>query len=69
MRAIGIAGGIAVILIIYAGFLYSTSAGNPQRVAAAKELLTAALSGLILLIFAAYILRLIGENILDIPGF
>lgn len=67
--AIGIAGGIAVILIIYAGFLYTTSSGNPQKINAAKELLTAALSGLILLIFAAFILRFIGQNLLSVPGF
>jgi len=67
--SIGIAGGIAVLLIIYAGFLYSTSAGNPQRIEAAKELLTAAISGLILLIFAALLLRIIGQTVLRIPGF
>jgi hypothetical protein len=67
--AIGIAGGIAILLIIYAGFMISTSAGNPQGINAGKELLTAAISGLILLIFAAFLLRLIGQDILKIPGF
>jgi hypothetical protein len=66
--SIGIAGGIAFILIVYSAFLIITSGGNPQRLQAGKELLTAAVSGLLLLLFGAYILRLIGVNILNIPG-
>ena len=63
---IGIAGGIAFLLIIYAGFLIMSSAGDPHRLQAGKELLTAAFSGLILLIFSVFLLRLIGVNILGI---
>lgn len=66
---IGIAGGVAFILIIYAGFMVITSAGNPQRLQAGKELLTAAVMGLILLIFGVFILEFIGVDILNIPGF
>jgi len=65
---IGLAGGIAIILIIYAAFMIITSAGNPQRLQAGKELLTAAIMGVILLLFGAYILNLIGVTILKIPG-
>jgi len=64
--AIGIAGGIAFLLVIYAGFILITSAGNPAKVASGKELLTAAVSGLILLIFSAFLLRVIGVDILGI---
>ncbi|OGM18693.1 hypothetical protein A2686_03360 [Candidatus Woesebacteria bacterium RIFCSPHIGHO2_01_FULL_38_10] len=66
---IGIAGGIAFLLIIFAGFLITTSAGNPQRLQAGKELLTAALSGLIFLIFSLYILKFIGVDILGLDRF
>lgn len=66
---LGISGGIALLLIVYAGFLIMTSQGNPQRLQAGKELLTAALSGLLLVVFSATLLRLIGVNILRIPGF
>ena len=62
----GIAGGIAFVLIIYAGFLIMTSAGDPRRLQAGKELLTAAIMGLLLLVFGFYLLRLIGVNILGI---
>jgi hypothetical protein len=66
--AIGIAGGIAFLLIVYASFMISTSAGDPKKLQAGKELLTAAISGLLLLIFSVFILRTIGVEILNIPG-
>ena len=64
--AMGIAGGIALILIIVAGFQIITSSGDPKKLQAGKELLTSAISGLLLLIFSAFILRIIGVNILGI---
>jgi hypothetical protein len=65
----GIAGGIALLLVVYAGFLVISSGGNPQKLTAGKELLTAALTGLLLLVFGAFILEFIGVDILGIPGF
>lgn len=67
--AIGIGGGIAFLLILYAGFLGMTSTGNPEKIKAAQELLISAISGLVLLIFSIFILRFIGVDILRIPGF
>lgn len=67
--AVGIAGGIAFLLILVSGFQILTSAGNPEKMTAGKELLSAAISGLILIIFSIFLLRLIGFTILGIPGF
>lgn len=67
--AVGVGGGIAFLLIIYASFMIMTSAGNPERLKAGQELLTSAISGLILLIFSIFILKFIGVDILKIPGF
>ena len=67
--AVGIGGGIAFLLIIYAGFMIMTSAGNPERLKAGQELLTSAISGLILLIFSVVILKIIGVDILQLPEF
>jgi len=67
--AIGIGGGISFLLIVLAGFQILTSQGNPDRLKAGQELLTSAIMGLILLVFSAFILRIIGVDILAIPGF
>jgi hypothetical protein len=67
--AVGIGGGIAFLLILYAGFMVMTSAGNPERLKAGQELLTSALSGLILLIFSVFILKFIGLDILGLGAF
>lgn len=64
--AVGIGGGIAFLLIIYASFMIMTSAGNPERLKAGQELLTSAISGLILLIFSVVILKIIGVDILEL---
>lgn len=64
--AIGIGGGIAMLLIIFGGIQILTSAGNPEKVKAGKELITSAIAGLLLIVFSVFILRIIGVEILDI---
>jgi len=66
--AIGIGGGIALLLIILASFQIMTSSGVPEKAQAGKELLTSAIAGLVLLIFSIFILKVIGVDILKIPG-
>ena len=66
---IGIAGGIAFLLMLFGAFTVMTSAGNPENVAKGKEMITSALTGLLIIIFSVFILRLIGVDILRIPGF
>lgn len=66
---IGIGGGAAFLLIVYAGFMIMTSAGNPERLKAGQELLTSAISGLILLIFSIFILNFIGVDVLGLCKF
>lgn len=64
----GIAGGISFLLMI-SGFLkMTTSNGDPKAVQAAQESITSAITGLIVSIFALFILRLIAVDILHIPG-
>jgi hypothetical protein len=65
---IGIAGGIAFLLMLLGGFQVMTSAGNPEQLNGGKELIGAAITGLILIIFSVFLLRLIGYDILRIPG-
>ena len=67
--AIGIGGGIAFLLMIFGGFQIILSGGNPEKVKAGKEMITSAIAGLLLIIFSIFILRVIGYDILAIPGF
>lgn len=46
------AGVIAVIVIIIAGFLYVTSAGNAQQIARAKNAILSAVIGLVVVLLA-----------------
>lgn len=61
----GIPFGIALgtLVIIYAGYLYATSGGNPDSLKQAKDLIIGALVGLALIILAGVILKnVIGVN-------
>lgn len=64
--SIGVGGGIAFLLIIYASFLVMTSQGMPDRLKAGQELLTSAITGLVMLIFSVFILNFIGFDILGL---
>ncbi|MBM3283189.1 hypothetical protein FJY90_02950 [Candidatus Gottesmanbacteria bacterium] len=66
---IGITGGIAFLYFIYGAFLVLTSMGNAERIEEGKQIIVSALSGLLFIIFSIYLLRVIGVNILKLPGF
>ncbi len=57
----GFAAIVFLIMLLVGGFKYLTSAGNPKTVEAAKGTLTAAFLGLILIVGAYIILRLIAS--------
>ena len=42
------------------------SAGDPEKMQAGKEMITSAVSGLLIIIFAVFILRVIGVDILQL---
>lgn len=67
--ATGAGGGIALLLMIAGVFRMMTSAGNPDAVKAGSEQFTSALIGLLFIVFAVLLLKVIGVNILNIPGF
>lgn len=66
---IGLAGGFSLLCIIYAAFMMQSSQGNPEKLKKAQELVTSCIMGLMLIIFSVFILKLIGVDILRIPGF
>jgi len=65
---LGIGGTIAFFMLIIGGFQIMTSGGDPEKVKAGKEQITAAISGLLFIIFSLFILRFIGVDILGLPG-
>lgn len=66
---IGLGGILALLCIIYAAFQIQTSQGSPEKIKKGQELLTSCIMGLMLIIFSVFILKLIGVDILRIPGF
>ncbi|NTU46218.1 hypothetical protein HGA88_01185 [Candidatus Roizmanbacteria bacterium] len=66
---IGFGGAVASLCIIYAAFTMQTSRANPEKIKKAQEVLTSCIIGLLLIIFSIFILRLIGYDILMLPGF
>ncbi len=65
--AIGIAGGIAFLLIVYGGFRLAFSQGDPKAVQEARDIITSAIVGLLLIVFSVFLLNLIGVDILGLP--
>ena len=66
---LGLAGGIALILILISGYRFIASHGNPEALQGARDQLISAIIGLLFIIFSFVILQVIGVDILHIPGF
>lgn len=64
---LGIAGGIALLFLIYGSFLVLTSQGNAEQVQQGREIITSAIAGLLLIIFSIFIFNLVANDILKIP--
>ncbi|MBI2036288.1 hypothetical protein HYT17_01550 [Candidatus Microgenomates bacterium] len=65
---VSLVGGIALLFIIYGGYVLMTSSGDPNRLRIGKEYITYSIVGLVLAILAVVILNVIGTDILKIPG-
>ena len=51
---------IAVLMFIWAGFLYMTSKGDQANITTAKDIITGTILGLVLLFTAGVLLKIIG---------
>lgn len=67
--SIGIAGGIAFLMIILGALQVQTAAGNPEKMNQGREIIEGAIIGLLIIVLAIFILKIVGVNILSIPGF
>lgn len=66
---LGAIGSVAILFIIYGGYLIIFSQGNRMRVQKGQRFVTYAIFGLILAIFAFVFIQVIGVDILHLPGF
>ena len=65
----GIGGGIAFLFMVIGAFKVLTSQGNPELLNEGKSMITSSIAGLLLIIFSVIILKIIGYDILQLPGF
>lgn len=59
----------ATIIIVYSGYMFMISRGDKEKLAGARETITAAIVGLLFIVLSIVILEIIGVDILHIPGF
>lgn len=65
---VGIGGGIAFLLMIFGAYRLTFAAGNPESIQQGQQIITAAIAGLLVIVFAVFILRFLGFTILGIGG-
>ncbi len=63
--ALGFVGIIFLVLMIYAGYLWMTAAGNEEQVAKAKKLIRAAIIGIIIVTFSYAITGFVIELLIE----
>ncbi len=66
---LGLIGGVALIFIIYGGYIITTSKGNPDRLREGKSYILYAIIGLLLAILGYVFVEVVAVDILQIPGF
>lgn len=66
---LGIIGGVALLFIIYGGYIILTSQGDPNQLNTGKSYVYYAIAGLLLAIFGFVFIQVIAVDVLHIPGF
>lgn len=67
--AVAISGGLAFLMMLLGTFQMLTSAGNPETLQAGRERFSSAIIGLLIVVLSVLLLKIIGVDILKIPGF
>lgn len=65
----GIAGGIAFLSVLGGAATVLTSSGDPERLKNGKEMIFSSLMGILLILFSVFLLKVVGLDILGLPGF
>ncbi len=66
---LGLIGGVAILFIIYGGYIILASQGDPVKLNTGKSYIYYAIAGLLLAIFGFVFVQVIVVDILHIPGF
>jgi len=66
---LGFIAGIALITLIYGGYVVMTSRGDPRRVNDGKSWIYYSIAGLLLAIFGFVFIQTVLVDILHVPGF
>ena len=66
---LGLLGGVAILALMYGGYVIITSQGDPIQLRRGKNIIKYALLGVILAIFGFVFIQIIGGSVLKIPGF
>lgn len=65
----GIAGGVALIIMLGATIQIMTGGDNAEQVKKGKELFTGAVTGILFIVFSVTLLKIIAGDIIQLPGF
>lgn len=66
---LGLIGGVALLSILYGGYIILTSQGDPSQLQKGKSYIVYAIAGLVLAIGGYTFYRVIAADVLQIPGF
>jgi hypothetical protein len=64
----GIAGGLAFMSVLYGSATVLMSKGDPENIQNGKEIITSSLIGILLIVFSVFLLKIVGVDILKLPG-
>ncbi len=65
---LGFLGIIAIIIILYGGFVWLTSAGNEEKVGQAKKIISAGVVGLVIIFISYAIVTFVIESLITATG-
>lgn len=66
---LSLAGGIAFLYLLYGAFLVVTSRGDPEQLSQGRRTIYGAIIGVVFAMSAVFLINLIANGILKIPGF
>lgn len=66
---LGLIGGVALLFIIYGGYIILTSSGDPVKLNMGKSYIYYAIAGVLLAVFGFIFIQVIVVDILHIPSF